>query len=235
MEVRNGLGRAPEQYRLAERKLGLIWKAEAAQVISILCWLALILMIALQAWGTWVLSFGLLGALVFAEGIALVVCYVLYLVGLFGLRPLEPGYRTAFGCEIARLVVVIFSVLPQWSGLEKELGLVESVLSLAAVCFFLQATGRLLAEIGREKLRRRGRLVLCLYAVNCVIGVLVDFLCPEGEQLAEQWGLLILCIALLILSLVPVFLYLDHLKRSAKAFQEAGEERPEGEEDMGLS
>ena len=76
---------------------------------------------------------------------------IIYLVGLYGLRNIQPEYRTAFLCWLVSVVVnLVSNQMEEGSLLYTILDLVSIVLGLVVLWLVLQATDRLMSELGRR-------------------------------------------------------------------------------------
>ena len=189
-----------EQRRLASQKLRQMWQGNLVIMISVI-FMVVVVVIMLMSAMTNPLTMYVGGGLEFTlvmtllSTLAMTVGMIIYLVGLYGLRNVQPEYRTAFQC---------------W--------LVSFVLNLVVLWLVLTATNRLMEEISRDDVIQRGRTVWILNLISTVCAVVVALIPIEvatGAALA-----LTISLAALAVSVVADFWYLGYLGRAATALTE---------------
>ena len=206
---------------VASEKLRTMWRGQVVSMASLIFLLvSLVMMLAVLAANPYrIVVGGGVGFTLFltlGSAIAMLVGGIVYLVGLYGLRNIQPEYRTAFYLELVRIVLSLVSGLAgDESLLASVLDLADTVLNQVILWLVLQATGRILGELGREDLVQRGKTVWILNLATTVAGVI---LVPLGMGSVLT---ILIAIAALIASLVAVFWYIGYLGRAADAVKES--------------
>ena len=202
-------------------KLRTMWRGKVVSMASLIFLLvSLVMMLAVLAANPYTIVVG--GGLGFTlfltlgSAVAMLVGGIVYLVGLYGLRNIQPEYRTAFYLELARIVLSLVSGLAgDESLLSGLLDIADTVLNLVILWLVLQATGRILRELGREDLEEQGKKVWTLNLATTVAGVI---LVPLGMGTILT---ILIAIVVLIASLVAIFWYIGYLGRAADAVRES--------------
>ena len=213
-----------EQRKLAAQKLRQMWQGNLVIMISVI-FMVVVVVIMLMSVMTNPLAMYVGGGLGFTlfltllSTVAMIVGEIIYLVGLYGLRNIQPEYRTAFQCWLVSLVLGLISgLMGEGSLIASILDLATTVLNLAVLWLVLTATNRLMEEISREDVVQRGRTVWILNLVSTVCSVVVALIPIEvatGAALA-----LTISLAALAVSVVADFWYLGYLGRAATALTE---------------
>ena len=205
--------------RLASAKLGTMWHSQvvvlASTTVSLLTTLGAILFVlgGSPGGGVGMLLLALAGLLCALVG------SILYLVGLYGMRPLDGDYGRAFSLSILHIVLgLIANFIGEGSFLYQLLDLTTSVLAVVVMWLAVQATDRLLVQAGREELRDRGRTAFWLTAASMVLTWGTGFFTALLADLngAEAGGLVVLLIAL-ALSITGTVLYVLYLRSASLA------------------
>ena len=214
-----------EQRKAAARKLRQMWQGNVvlmAATIFMVVMLVIMLMNAAADPFTMYVRGGLEFTLVLTllSSLAMIVGTIIYLVGLYGLRNVQPEYRMAFQCWLVSVVLnLIAELLGEESLIASALDLVTTVLNLVVLWLVLTATNRLMEEIGREDVVRRGRTVWILNVVSTVCYVVVA-LVPMDAGAGAAIALVITLVTLVV-SVVASFWYLGYLGRAADALTES--------------
>ena len=213
-----------EQRRLASQKLRQMWQGNLVIMISVI-FMVVMVVIMLMSVMTNPLAMYVGGGLGFTlfltllSTVAMIVGEIIYLVGLYGLRNIQPEYRTAFQCWLVSFVLnLISSLVGEESLISSALDLAGTVLNLVVLWLVLQATNRLMEEISRDDVIQRGRTVWILNLISTVCAVVVALIPIEaatGAALA-----LTISLAALAVSVVAGFWYLGYLGRAATALTE---------------
>lgn len=213
-----------EQRRLAAQKLRQMWQGNLVIMISVI-FMVVMVVIMLMSVMTNPLAMYVGGGLGFTlfltllSTVAMIVGEIIYLVGLYGLRNIQPEYRTAFQCWLVSFVLnLISSLVGEESLISSALDLAGTVLNLVVLWLVLQATNRLMEEISRDDVIQRGRTVWILNLISTVCAVVVALIPIEvatGAALA-----LTISLAALAVSVVAGFWYLGYLGRAATALTE---------------
>ena len=201
-----------EQRKLAAQKLRQMWQGNLVIMISVI-FMLFIVVIMLMNTMTNPFAMYVGGGLEFTvvmtllSTLAMTVGMIIYLVGLYGLRNVQPEYRTAFQCWLVSLVLGLISgLMGEGSLIASILDLATTVLNLAVLWLVLTATNRLMEEISREDVVQRGRTVVV---------ALIPIEVATGAALA-----LTISLAALAVSVVADFWYLGYLGRAATALTE---------------
>ena len=213
-----------EQRKLAAQKLRQMWQGNLVIMISVI-FMVVVVVIMLMSAMTNPLTMYVGGGLEFTlvmtllSTLAMTVGMIIYLVGLYGLRNVQPEYRTAFQCWLVSLVLGLISgLMGEGSLIASILDLATTVLNLVVLWLVLTATNRLMEEISREDVVQRGRTVWILNLVSTVCSVVVALIPVEvatGAALA-----LTISLAALAVSVVADFWYLGYLGWAATALTE---------------
>lgn len=213
-----------EEKKWAAQKLRQMWQGNLVIMISVI-FMVVMVVIMLMSVMTNPLAMYVGGGLGFTlfltllSTVAMIVGEIIYLVGLYGLRNIQPEYRTAFQCWLVSLVLGLISgLMGEGSLIASILDLATTVLNLAVLWLVLTATNRLMEEISREDVVQRGRTVWILNLVSTVCSVVVALIPIEvatGAALA-----LTISLAALAVSVVADFWYLGYLGRAATALTE---------------
>ena len=213
-----------EQRRLASQKLRQMWQGNLVIMISVI-FMVVVVVIMLMSAMTNPLTMYVGGGLEFTlvmtllSTLAMTVGMIIYLVGLYGLRNVQPEYRTAFQCWLVSFVLnLISSLAGEGSLIASILDLATTVLNLVVLWLVLQATNRLMEEISRDDVIQWGRTVWILNLISTVCAVVVALIPIEvatGAALA-----LTISLAALAVSVVAGFWYLGYLGRAATALTE---------------
>ena len=213
-----------EQRKLAAQKLRQMWQGNLVIMISVI-FMVVVVVIMLMSAMTNPLTMYVGGGLEFTlvmtllSTLAMTVGMIIYLVGLYGLRNVQPEYRTAFQCWLVSFVLnLISSLVGEESLISSALDLAGTVLNLVVLWLVLQATNRLMEEISRDDVIQRGRTVWTLNVISTVCAVVVALIPIEvatGAALA-----LTISLAALAVSVVAGFWYLGYLGRAATALTE---------------
>ena len=213
-----------EQRRLAAQKLRQMWQGNLVIMISVI-FMVVMVVIMLMSVMTNPLAMYVGGGLGFTlfltllSTVAMIVGEIIYLVGLYGLRNIQPEYRTAFQCWLVSFVLnLISSLAGEGSLIASILDLATTVLNLAVLWLVLTATNRLMEEISRDDVIQRGRTVWILNLISTVCAVVVALIpikAATGAALA-----LTISLAALAVSVVAGFWYLGYLGRAATALTE---------------
>ena len=209
----------PGEARLASVKLGTMWHSQvvvlASTTVSLLTTLGAVLFVlgGSPGGGVGMLLLALAGLLCALVG------SIMYLVGLYGMRPLDGDYGRAFSLSILHVVLgLIADFMEEGSALYQLLDLVTSALAVVVMWLAIQATDRLLVQAGREELRDRGRtafwLTAAAMALPCGTELVTTLLADLDEALAG--GLIALLIAL-ALSIAGSVLYILYLRSASLA------------------
>ena len=213
-----------EQRKLAAQKLRQMWQGNLVIMISVI-FMVVVVVIMLMSAMTNPLTMYVGGGLEFTlvmtllSTLAMTVGMIIYLVGLYGLRNIQPEYRTAFQCWLVSFVLnLISSLAGEGSLIASILDLATTVLNLVVLWLVLTATNRLMEEISRDDVIQRGRTVWLLNVISTVCAVVVALIPIEaaaGAALA-----LTISLAALAVSVVAGFWYLGYLGRAATALTE---------------
>lgn len=213
-----------EQRKLAAQKLRQMWQGNLVIMISVI-FMVVVVVIMLMSAMTNPLTMYVGGGLEFTlvmtllSTLAMTVGMIIYLVGLYGLRNIQPEYRTAFQCWLVSFVLnLISSLAGEGSLIASILDLATTVLNLVVLWLVLQATNRLMEEISRDDVIQRGRTVWTLNVISTVCAVVVALIpikAAAGAALA-----LTISLAALAVSVVAGFWYLGYLGRPATALTE---------------
>ncbi len=213
-----------EEKKWAAQKLRQMWQGNLvlmAATIFMIVMLVIMLMTAAADPFTMYVGGGL-GFTLFLtllSTVAMIVGEIIYLVGLYGLRNIQPEYRTAFQCWLVSFVLnLISSLVGEESLISSALDLAGTVLNLVVLWLVLQATNRLMEEISRDDVIQRGRTVWTLNVISTVCAVVVALIpikAAAGAALA-----LTISLAALAVSVVAGFWYLGYLGRAATALTE---------------
>ena len=213
-----------EQRKLAAQKLRQMWQGNLVIMISVI-FMVVVVVIMLMSAMTNPLTMYVGGGLEFTlvmtllSTLAMTVGMIIYLVGLYGLRNVQPEYRTAFQCWLVSFVLnLISSLAGEGSLIASILDLATTVLNLVVLWLVLTATNRLMEEISRDDVIQRGRTVWILNLISTVCAVVVALIPIEvatGAALA-----LTISLAALAVSVVAGFWYLGYLGRAATALTE---------------
>ena len=213
-----------EQRRLASQKLRQMWQGNLVIMISVI-FMVVMVVIMLMSVMTNPLAMYVGGGLGFTlfltllSTVAMIVGEIIYLVGLYGLRNIQPEYRTAFQCWLVSFVLnLISSLVGEESLISSALDLAGTVLNLVVLWLVLQATNRLMEEISRDDVIQWGRTVWILNLISTVCAVVVALIpikAAAGTALA-----LTISLAALAVSVVAGFWYLGYLGRAATALTE---------------
>lgn len=213
-----------EQRKLAAQKLRQMWQGNLVIMISVI-FMVVVVVIMLMSAMTNPLTMYVGGGLEFTlvmtllSTLAMTVGMIIYLVGLYGLRNVQPEYRTAFQCWLVSLVLGLISgLMGEGSLIASILDLATTVLNLAVLWLVLTATNRLMEEISRDDVIQRGRTVWTLNVISTVCAVVVALIpikAAAGAALA-----LTISLAALAVSVVAGFWYLGYLGRAATALTE---------------
>ncbi len=213
-----------EQRRLASQKLRQMWQGNLVIMISVI-FMVVMVVIMLMSVMTNPLAMYVGGGLGFTlfltllSTVAMIVGEIIYLVGLYGLRNIQPEYRTAFQCWLVSFVLnLISSLAGEGSLIASILDLATTVLNLVVLWLVLTATNRLMEEISRDDVIQRGRTVWILNLISTVCAVVVALIPIEaatGAALA-----LTISLAALAVSVVADFWYLGYLGWAATALTE---------------
>ena len=213
-----------EQRKLAAQKLRQMWQGNLVIMISVI-FMVVVVVIMLMSAMTNPLTMYVGGGLEFTlvmtllSTLAMTVGMIIYLVGLYGLRNVQPEYRTAFQCWLVSFVLnLISSLAGEGSLIASILDLATTVLNLVVLWLVLTATNRLMEEISRDDVIQRGRTVWLLNVISTVCAVVVALIPIEaaaGAALA-----LTISLAALAVSVVAGFWYLGYLGRAATALTE---------------
>ena len=213
-----------EQRRLASQKLRQMWQGNLVIMISVIFMVVMVVIMLMSAMTnplTMYVGGGLEFTLVMTllSTLAMTVGMIIYLVGLYGLRNIQPEYRTAFQCWLVSFVLnLISSLAGEGSLIASILDLATTVLNLVVLWLVLTATNRLMEEISRDDVIQRGRTVWILNLISTVCAVVVALIPIEaatGAALA-----LTISLAALAVSVVAGFWYLGYLGRAATALTE---------------
>ena len=204
-----------EQRKLAAQKLRQMWQGNLVIMISVIFMVVVVVIMLMSAMTnpfTMYVGGGLEFTLVMTllSTLAMTVGMIIYLVGLYGLRNVQPEYRTAFQCWLVSFVLNLISSLAGEGS--------TTVLNLVVLWLVLTATNRLMEEISRDDVIQRGRTVWLLNVISTVCAVVVALIPIEaaaGAALA-----LTISLAALAVSVVADFWYLGYLGRAATALTE---------------
>lgn len=205
----------------ASEKLRTMWKGQVVSMVSLIfLTVVLLMMLAVLVVSPYALMFG--GGLGFTlfltlgSAAAMLVGGILYLVGLYGLRDIQPEYRTAFVLELVHIVLSLLGGLAgEGSLFYRVVEVAGIVLSLVILWLVLQATNRIMGGLGREDMVQRGRNVWILNLVSTVASVLA--LMPSW--LSGTAFYLVISLLLSILSLTAGIWYILYLGRAAEALK----------------
>lgn len=213
-----------EEKKWAAQKLRQMWQGNLVIMISVI-FMVVVVVIMLMSAMTNPLTMYVGGGLEFTlvmtllSTLAMTVGMIIYLVGLYGLRNIQPEYRTAFQCWLVSFVLnLISSLAGEGSLIASILDLATTVLNLVVLWLVLQATNRLMEEISRDDVIQRGRTVWTLNVISTVCAVVVALIpikAAAGAALA-----LTISLAALAVSVVAGFWYLGYLGRAATALTE---------------
>ena len=213
-----------EQRRLAAQKLRQMWQGNLVSMVSVILMVVMSVIMLMSAMTNPLAMYvgGGLGFTMFLtllSAVAMIVGEIICLVGLYGLRNVQPEYRTAFQCWLVSFVLnLISSLVGEESLISSALDLAVTVLNLVVLWLVLQATNRLMEEISRDDVIQRGRTVWTLNLISTVCAVVVALIPIEaaaGAALA-----LTISLAALAVSVVADFWYLGYLGRAATALTE---------------
>ena len=220
--------------RLASAKLGTMWHSQvgilASTTVSLVTALGAVLLVLGGSSGG---GIGML-LLTLAGLLCALVGSILYLVGLYGLGPLDGDYGRAFGLSILSVVLgLIANFIGEGSLLYQLLDLAVNILSLVVMWLVLRATGRLLVQAGREELTGQGRTAFWLTAAAMVLtwgtqfftALLADL---EGVLIGEL-VILLIALALSIAGSILYILYLRSASLAMAAYALEGTRRLEAE------
>lgn len=213
-----------EQRKLAAQKLRQMWQGNLVIMISVI-FMVVVVVIMLMSAMTNPLTMYVGGGMEFTlvmtllSTLAMTVGMIIYLVGLYGLRNVQPEYRTAFQCWLVSFVLnLISSLAGEGSLIASILDLATTVLNLVVLWLVLTATNRLMEEISRDDVIQWGRTVWILNLISTVCSVVVALIPIEvatGAALA-----LTISLAALAVSVVADFWYLGYLGQAATALTE---------------
>lgn len=213
-----------EEKKWAAQKLRQMWQGNLVIMISVIFMVVVVVIMLMSAMTnpiTMYVGGGLEFTLVMTllSTLAMTVGMIIYLVGLYGLRNIQPEYRTAFQCWLVSFVLnLISSLAGEGSLIASILDLATTVLNLAVLWLVLTATNRLMEEISRDDVIQRGRTVWTLNVISTVCAVVVALIpikAAAGAALA-----LTISLAALAVSVVAGFWYLGYLGRAATALTE---------------
>ena len=205
--------------RLAADKLGTMWHSQVLSLVSMLVTFGSLLLGLVGALHGSVGGFGFVLLVSLAGVAAMLIGSIMYLAALYGLGPVDENYRRAFGWAVVGVVLsLIGSAVGEGSSLYQPLNIAASSLSLAVMWIVLQATGRLLAQAGREELAGQGRLAFWLSVASLVLNGVTEFFTALLAALegAAAGGLVVLLIAL-AMSIAGAILYILYLRSAASA------------------
>ncbi len=105
-----------EQRKLAAQKLRQMWQGNLVIMISVIFMVVVVVIMLMSAMTnpfTMYVGGGLEFTLVMTllSTLAMTVGMIIYLVGLYGLRNVQPEYRTAFQCWLVSFVLNLISSL----------------------------------------------------------------------------------------------------------------------------
>lgn len=204
-----------EELVLAGQKLRTVWKGYLVTLVTLLVTIVVLLAAVMgiaanpfAAGGTAVV----LVILLLISLVCLIVGGVMTLVGLYGLRPLEPEYRTAFLLSIINIVLgFIGDKLGQNIG--SVVDVARSVLSLVVIWLIVQATGRLMSQIAREDLVELGGQVWKITLACTVIEVVLGLLPLTGSLGLTS----VVLVVVLVMGIVVQCVFLSYLNKAAQA------------------
>lgn len=160
--------------------------------------------------------------LVLISGIAAIVGSIMYLVGLYGLREMQPEYKTAFTCEIVLIVAgLVMNFVGQDSFLGQFLNVARSLGGVAVIWLVVQGTRHLLEGQNQEQVLRQGELVWKLHLASAVLTALLEFFPTSVES--NLWRIFMLTISavLAVFAFAVMIYYVIYLGRAAKALETA--------------
>lgn len=204
-----------EELILAGQKLRTVWKGYLVTLVTLLVTIVVLLAAVMGVAANPFVGGGtavVLLILLIISLICVIVGGVMTLVGLYGLRPLEPEYRTAFLLSIINLVLgLIGDNLGQNIG--SIIDIAQGVISLVIIWLLIQATGRLMSQVGREDLVELGGQVWKITLACTVIEVVLGLL-----PLAGSLGLTsVVLVVVLVVGIVVQCVFLSYLNKAAQA------------------
>lgn len=204
-----------EELILAGQKLRTVWKGYLVTLVTLLVTIVVLLAALMGVAANPFVGGGtavVVLILLIISLICLIVGGVMTLVGLYGLRPLEPEYRTAVLLSIINVVLGLIG-----DNLGKNIGsmidIAQGVISLAIIWLLIQATGRLMSQIGREDLVELGGQVWKITLACTVIEVVVAMLAYTKVLFLASISLVVVLIAVIVVQCV----FLGYLNKAAQA------------------
>ena len=210
-----------ERWMRASRKLHTMWQGQVVTIASLAFTLAMILLslaVALASPLSFYVGGGVILTLLLAlaGAVASLVGAIICMVGLYGLRDIQPEYNTAFLYSVAGIVLGLVSNLTEeGSMLYMLLDAAQSILSLIVTWLVIQATGRLMMELERDDVFQRGRTVWLLSLASAVGAALVAVFPVGSDEMMVVF--LAVSIPLLILATVAEFYFIGYLSRASNA------------------
>lgn len=212
---------------ISAQKIRLMQKGNLVMLIS----LAVLLLNAILAFVlalTQPISFYIHGGintifvLVLISGIAAIVGSIVYLVGLYGLREMQPEYKTAFTCEIVLIVTgVVENLLGQDSFLGQFLNVARTLGGVAVIWLVVQGTRHLLEGQNEEQVVRQGELVWKLHLASAVLSALWGFFPTFVENTLGRNFMLAISAVLAVFAFAVMIYFVIYLGQAAKALEEA--------------
>ena len=190
-----------EQKLLVSRKLRQMWKGQLVMVVAGIILLVTLLIVFFNAvLVPLTLSGGLVGStlLMLAAAVAALVGQIIYWVGLYGLREIQPEYRTAFRLCLVNIIISLVSDRVEGESLLGHLlDTASSVLSLAVLWLVLQATNRIMEELGRQDVVQVGRTMWGLNLICTAVNIASGFIPVNEDALSGTlaWTVLLLAAA----------------------------------------
>lgn len=157
---------------------------------------------------------GAVGIVVIPGLIAVIVAYVMEIVGLSRASNDDANYRIAMGAAVAALVAIILSCVIKSDILSTLLSIVAILLNFVVVNNVCQTSGNLLHSLGNDTLANRGATISKIYFICTIVSVVctVVDLIPFLNALSS-----IVSFVASIAALVGYIMYLTFLSSGSKA------------------
>lgn len=204
-----------EELILAGQKLRTVWKGYLVTLVTLLVTIV-VLIAALMGMAANPFAGGgtavVLLILLIISLICLIVGGVMTLVGLYGLRPLEPEYRTAF---LLSIINVVLGLIGDNLGenISSVVDVARNVLSLVVIWLIIQATQRLMSQIAREDLVELGGQVWKITLACTVLEVVMAMLAFTEVFFLAGIALVVVLVAGIAVQCV----FLSYLNKAAQA------------------
>ena len=133
-----------EQRKLAAQKLRQMWQGNLVIMISVIFMVVVVVIMLMSAMTnpfTMYVGGGLEFTLVMTllSTLAMTVGMIIYLVGLYGLRNVQPEYRTAFQCWLVSFVLNLISSLAGEGSLIASLNVISTVCAVVVALIPIEA------------------------------------------------------------------------------------------------